>query len=142
MALKAFIIIWIVLINVNSKEILDIDLEKSHNDLNERFNEALAPFGIGNKGQKLVIPFEVTVGLLSLLGSIISFCIVNEQVKFAHFFYEFTENEDLLDTKVSEEDDVKTRNSKRMQSILSAFVYTNFLTPIFLILLYLNPIIK
>lgn len=98
----------------------------------------MQPFGIRNKK----LPFEVTLGIFSLLGSVISFCIVNEQVKFAHFFYMFSESEDQLDTKIQEGDDVEVRTSKRFQAILSAFVYTNFLTPIFLILLYLNPVIK
>lgn len=142
MAIKAFIIIWITLLNIDTKEVLDIDLEASHALLTDRFNQALAPFGMSTPQTQLVIPFEVSVGLLSFLGAIISFCIVNEQVKFAHFFYEFTENEDLLDTKVTEADDQRTRTSKRMQTILSSFVYTNFLTPIFLILVYLNPVIK
>jgi len=56
----------------------------------------MQPFGIRNKK----LPFEVTLGIFSLLGSVISFCIVNEQVKFAHFFYMFSESEDQLDTKI------------------------------------------
>lgn len=138
MAAKAFVLIYGLFSTVPSKEILDLDLEQSHRELNERVNQALAPFGV--REQKL--PVELSLCFFGVLGALISFCIVNQQVKFAHFFFEFSESEDLLDTDVKEGDDVGTRTTKRAQRLLSAFVYTNFLAPIFLILLYISPVVK
>lgn len=76
MAIKAFLIIWVILVNVPSKDILDINIEESHKELNMRINQALEPFGINS----MKIPFEVSIAVFSFLGSAISFCIVNEQV--------------------------------------------------------------
>lgn len=138
MGIKAFVIIYILFSNVASKDLLDLDIEKSHGELNERINQGLAPFGVS----ATKISVEWSYAFFGLLGASISFCVVNNQVKFAHFFFEFSESEDLLDTEVKESDDVQLKSSKKMQKILSAFVYTNFLAPVFLILTYLTPVLK
>ena len=73
MSVKAFVLIFGLFSSVASKEILDIDLESSHQQLNDRLNQALAPFGIAKKK----FPIELTIGLFGMIGASISFCIVN-----------------------------------------------------------------
>ena len=49
MGFKAFIIIYVLLSSTNSKDLFDMDIEQSHKDLEERFNQAAAPFGLSRK---------------------------------------------------------------------------------------------
>jgi hypothetical protein len=44
--------------------------------------------------------------------------------------------------EINESDDAKTKNDKKFKLILSLLVYTNFLYPVILILLYFNPLLK
>lgn len=61
----------------------------------------MAPFGV-SAGK---ISVEWSYAFFGLIGGFISFCVVNNQVKFAHFFFEFSETEELLDTEEKKEDD-------------------------------------
>jgi len=63
--------------------------------------------------EKFQVPIDITHIFFSLLASIISFCIVNQQIKFAYYFYCFTTEEEQTDLVDHEEDDTKTRLSKK-----------------------------
>lgn len=94
MACKAFTIIFLTFRSVNTKLLFDFDLRELHQDLNEHLNQALAPFRIGAKD----IPYEFSLFVFGLIGSLISFATVRIQVKFAYYYYCYTSQDEEGET--------------------------------------------
>jgi ABC-type Fe3+-siderophore transport system permease subunit len=139
MGVKAFVIVFGVLSYVDSDKIFDFDLKKCHFRFNERLNQAVFPFGVYPRD----IPVEFTYSVFAFIASIISFAVVKIQVKFSHCFYVYT-SIDIEDTKDELNDaNPEPSNTKlRMRKILRAMMYINFIAPVFVCMLFINPLAK
>ena len=137
MALKAFVFTWALFSFFDSRAFFEYHLDGVHAEFNERLNQALAPFGAPPK----VMPFEATVFVFGTCAAILSFAIVRVQIKFAYFLYVFTTSEDFDDT-VERDDTPEIISAKRLNGMVKCLLYVNFLLPLLVLTLFLNPLSK
>lgn len=140
MGVKAFVIVYGILSYVDSDKIFDFDLKKCHFRFNERLNQALFPFGVQSRD----IPLEFTYFVFGMIAALIQFAVVKIHVRFSHCFYIYT-NLDLEDldsqndingnSQSKENADVKIK----MRKILKTMMFVNFLSPLLIMILFLNP---
>ena len=71
----------------------------------------------------------------------LSFAIVRVQVRFAYFLYVFTTSRDFDDT-VERDDEPEVAATKRLNRIVKCLLYANFLLPLVVVTLFLNPLSK
>ena len=138
MALKAFILTYSVFKQFGSQSIFDYDLVKIHNIFNNRLNEAFGPFSIPPKQ----LPVDYTYFVFGLFAALLSFVVVRVQIKFAHFFYVVTNQHQKYKTDAEDGDNQLEQVNKKMNKILKGFLYVNFLFPLVIVLLYINPLTK
>lgn len=141
MGVKAFVIVFGTLNYIDSASVFDFDLKKSHFRLNERLNQALFPFGVYSRD----IPVEFTYSVFAFVGAIISFAVVKIHVKFSHCFYVYTSiDTDDLETQneVNGNSPVVSNTKLRMRKILRGMMYINFISPLFVCMLFINPLAK
>lgn len=77
--------------------------------------------------------------LFSFLGAAISFFVVRTNVKFAFYFFMFTSNDE---GEITPEDSVEIRTKKRLYKIQKGMMIINFIYPLLMVLLLVNPIVK
>ena len=131
MGMKSFSLVFILFKSVDSSVLFDYKIESLHSSLIDRINQALAPFGVYPKTQ---VPLEYTMFIFALLAGIISFVVVRIQIKFAYYLFYFTSVE-LEQTGIA-------AVSKRVLNIKKWMLYTNFLLPLVIVLLFVNPLCK
>lgn len=71
------------------------------------------------------------------MAAIIEFSIAKLQIRFGYYFY--------VSSSIPEEEEsenVVKRTSFRMKKIVKSFVYINFLAPVIIIMLFINPLSK
>lgn len=89
------------------------------------------------------MPIEYTYFVFGLCAAFISFVVVRIQIKFAHFFYVFTQgNEDRYSTEVKNEDDKLEKFNRNINKVLRMFLYINFIFPVIIVLVFINPLTK
>ena len=102
----------------------------------DRLNTAVVPFGV--KPKEISVDFSIAV--FALIAAIIEFSIAKIQIKFGYFFYVKSSTPD--DTEEEQEEDLVKRTSNRMNKILNSLVYVNFLTPVIIVVMFINPLSK
>jgi hypothetical protein len=137
MAVKGFVFTYCTFNYLDSRFLFDYDLAEVHKEFNERLNQALAPFGV----QPRAMPFDATVFVFAICAALLSFVMVRISIKFAYFLYVFTSSKEYDDVE-EREDTQAERTSKRINRIVKLLLYANFLFPLFVILIYINPLIK
>ena len=137
MALKALVVTWFIFSFLDSRSLFEYHLDGVHAELNERLNQALAPFGAPPK----TLPFETTIFIFGTCAAVLSFAIVRVQIRFAYFLYVFTSSADHDDT-VERDDSPEEIATKRMNGIVKCLLYVNFLLPLVVVTLYLSPLSK
>lgn len=144
MFVKAFIIIFLTLMALNTNLLFDLDLSVLHQEFNDHLNQALAPFRIGARE----IPVEFSYFVFALIGSLISFVVVRIHIKFAYYFYCYTaqdeesgninkEGMDDAQQIVAERFEDQTKKMRKMYNIL---LHVNFLSPVLAIIVMVNPL--
>ena len=88
------------------------------------------------------MPVDYTYFVFGLFAALLSFVVVRVQIKFAHFFYVVTNQHQKYKTDAEEGDDQLEQVNKKMNKILKGFLYVNFLFPLVIVLLYINPLTK
>jgi len=137
MAIKALVVTWALFSFFDSSAIFEYHLDGVHAEFNERLNQALAPFGAPAKE----MPFEATIFVFAACAAVLSFAIVRVQIRFAYFLYVFTSSKDYDDT-VERDDGPEQIANKRVNSIVKCVLYANFLLPLLVVTLFLNPLSK
>lgn len=137
MALKALVVTWALFSFFDSRSLFEYHLDAVHAEFNERLNQALAPFGAPPK----TMPFEATIFVFGACAAVLSFAIVRVQIRFAYFLYVFTTSKDYDDT-VERDDGPQEIAAKRLNRIVKGLLYANFLLPLLLVTLFLNPLSK
>ena len=137
MALKALVVTWALFTFFDSSSIFEYSLDAVHSEFNERLNQALAPFGAPPKK----MPFEATIFIFGSCAAILSFAIVRVQIRFAYFLYVFTTKKEFDDT-VERDDTPEQVSAKRLNRIVKGLLYLNFLFPLIIVTLFLNPLSK
>lgn len=126
---KAFITVFCVLKYLKSTSFLDYNIEKAHDATLERVNQTMELFG-----GRLNLPYDFTYTLLASLASVVTFCTVKLNIRFAYYFYTITKNSSaVLASKQGEE-------KQRLKSLITA-LYINFLTPILVTIFYVSPLL-
>jgi hypothetical protein len=108
-----------------------------------RLNHALAPFGI----KEAELPYDYTLFVFAVLAAVISFSVVKTQIKFAYYLYFFSQQEEQkLPEPTNEAEQMVIEKVKakqlRLRRMLTVLLYTNFLMPILIIILFVNPLCK
>lgn len=137
MALKALIFTWALFTFFDSRAFFEYHLDGVHAEFNERLNQALAPFGAPPK----VMPFEATLFVFGTCAALLSFSIVRVQIRFAYFLYVFTTSKDYDDT-VERDDTPEVISTKKLNGIVKCLLYINFLLPLLVLTLFVNPLSK
>ena len=102
----------------------------------ERLNTALVPFGFRNKE----VSVDASINVFAMVAAVVEFSIVKLQIKFGYYFYV---KSSMPDQDQEEEDEnIAKRTSKRMDKIVKSFVYVNFLAPVVIVLIFINPLSK
>lgn len=137
MGLKALVVTGALFSFFDSRAIFEYHLDGVHAEINERLNQALAPFGAPPKA----LPFETTVFVFGSCAAVLSFAIVRVQIRFAYFVYVFTSSAEHDDT-VERDDGPEEIATKRLNRILKGLLYVNFLLPLVVVTLFLSPLSK
>ena len=87
MGFKAFLVVFLILSNYKFNTLFDIDLEKAHERVVSRINEVLKLMS-----GKLELPPEFTYSIMATIASLMSFCLVRINIKYAYYFYVITKN--------------------------------------------------
>lgn len=139
MGMKGFVLVFAGLRVADSKVFFDYDLRKEHKELNDRLNQALAPFLV----QAKEVPPEFTYFVFALMASILSFSVVRMHVKFAYYFFFFTSQEEKqVESTGDEVHDKIVKFSNRMDNLIKAFLYLNFILPMLVFVLFVNPLAR
>ena len=75
-----------------------------------------------------------------MMAAIISFSCAKIQIRFGYFFYVNTSNE--IEEHDEEEENEISRARKRMKKILNVMIYANFLSPVIVLMMFINPLSK
>lgn len=86
-ALKAFIVVFIVFHYYGFNTLFDVNLEKAHEGVINRINDVMMIFE-----SKLSLPHDFTYSILGSMAFILSLSLVRINIKFAYYFYVMTKN--------------------------------------------------
>lgn len=86
-------------------------------------------------GGRLDLPYEFTYSLLASFAGVLTFCTVRLDIRFSYYFYMITKNSQaVLAQKGGEE-------KQRLKMLLN-MIYINFLTPLLVTILYIQPLFE
>ncbi|CDW72459.1 UNKNOWN [Stylonychia lemnae] len=127
---KAFFVVFGLLKFYGSQTFFDSNMEKAHDKTLERVNQTMELFG-----GRLDLPYEFTYSIMAITAGVISFSTVKLNIRFAYYFFMLTRNRSIvLATKIGDE--------RRRYKLLLAFMFINLLSPILIILLFIQPLIE
>lgn len=91
------------------------------------------------------IPVEFTYAVFATVAAIISFAVVKIHVKFSHCFHVYTsiDIEDLeTQNEVNGNSPDRSSTKMKLRKILRGMMYLNFITPLFVIIMFIDPLAR
>ena len=134
-AFKSFIIVWCILVYTEGavEQFFGMDIEGHHNMLVKRFNQVLA---LG--GNKVNIMVEFTYMVYALAAAVLGFLIVKPSISYAFYFFFMSRTADSASNSRFLE--TQSEGKRFTFGQLIKLNYVNFLSPIFVSLLFMNEL--